>query len=130
MVRMDPLRRRRTDFHETVQGLAQRQGLDPGHLVLPPALALRYKDQVNEMLGLSDPIPSHPAHTRLVASLDGSIWYPEQPAPTPSKYAQWKRERDCHRRRGGHWWHPTDAMIGWFCCGCGAERDGMPEDGT
>jgi len=28
-----------------------------------------------------------------------------------------------------HRWHPADSMIGWFCCRCGDERDGMPSDG-
>ena len=32
--------------------------------------------------------------------------------------------------QSGHWWHPADPMIAWFCCQCGAERDGMPKDGT
>jgi len=40
---------------------------------------------------------------------------------------RWKVERRC-RKAGGHWWHAKDAMIGWFCCQCGAERDGCPKD--
>ena len=28
-----------------------------------------------------------------------------------------------------HHWHAADAMIAWFCCRCGDERDGMPRDG-
>jgi hypothetical protein len=40
-----------------------------------------------------------------------------------------KTRRAC-RRNGGHWWHPADAMILWKCCACGADRDGMPRDGS
>lgn len=124
----DP-RKARTDFHATIQGIAMRERLDPGHLVLPPDLARKYQAEVNDMLGVRNPIPSHPPHTRLIAGADGT-WWPEKPVPTPSGYAQWKRMWDCKHKRGGHWWHPSDAMIGWFCCGCGCERDGMPKDGT
>lgn len=34
---------------------------------------------------------------------------------------------DCRRTRG-HCWHPSDPMIGWACCSCPAEVDGMPAD--
>ena len=38
---------------------------------------------------------------------------------------RWRVERAC-RKQIGHCWHPADAMIAWFCCECGSERDGMP----
>jgi hypothetical protein len=44
-------------------------------------------------------------------------------------WVQRAAEKRC-RKNGGHWWHPDSGMIDWFCCSCGAERDGMPEDGT
>lgn len=68
---------------------------------------------------------SHPAHN--VLGERGGLWLPTPPLH-PTGLLGWKVRRAC-RKRGGHWWHPADAMIGWFCCACGAERDGMPRDG-
>jgi hypothetical protein len=66
----------------------------------------------------------HPEH--LVLDRDTGL-----PAPPlmPTGLLGWKVRRVC-RKTGGHWWHPADAMIAWHCCRCGAERDGMPKDGT
>lgn len=39
---------------------------------------------------------------------------------------RWRQERAC-RKTVGHCWHADEqAMIGWFCCMCGGETDGMP----
>lgn len=55
--------------------------------------------------------------------------FPARPLVDSSPWHRWKARRAC-RRAGGHWWHPADAMIEWFCCVCGADRDGTPRDGT
>jgi hypothetical protein len=44
-------------------------------------------------------------------------------------WVQRRVEKNC-RKGGGHFWHPDSGMIDWFCCNCGAERDGMPKDGS
>lgn len=69
----------------------------------------------------------HPQH--LVGRMMATPGYyePAQPLRAPWGLQRWRIEWAC-RKRGGHWWHP-EGMIGWFCCQCGAERDGMPKDG-
>jgi hypothetical protein len=43
---------------------------------------------------------------------------------------QAQAERNC-MENGGHWWHPeVEGLIDWYCCRCGAEDEGMPQDGT
>lgn len=70
---------------------------------------------------------THPEHVvRVRAGTTG--WLPAQPVRATGLLG-WKQRRAC-RKRGGHWWHPADPMIAWFCCQCGTERDGMPKDGT
>jgi hypothetical protein len=77
---------------------------------------------------------SHPAHLNMrqvAPPREGNpkgIWDVAFP-PEPTGWAGWRQRRQC-RKRGGHWWHPADAMIEWRCCACGASRDGMPKDGT
>lgn len=66
----------------------------------------------------------HPTHMVMAGP---TFRFPAKPLQA-SGWLGRKMRRAC-RRRGGHWWHPADAMIGWFCCQCGAETDGMPEDG-
>lgn len=47
----------------------------------------------------------------------------------PRKKHFWDRmpeEREC-RKLWGHCYHPY-SMIEWFCCMCGHESEGMPED--
>jgi hypothetical protein len=70
----------------------------------------------------------HPLHLDWSSPTDG-VWFPARPAQPPRVRDRWKSRRAC-RAAGGHWWHPADAMIEWFCCRCGADRDGMPKDGT
>jgi hypothetical protein len=59
----------------------------------------------------------------------GGVMFPAKPLRDSSPWHRWKQQRACYKA-GGHWWHPADAMIAWFCCRCGAERDGMPQDGS
>jgi len=70
---------------------------------------------------------SHPEHHTLVRRA-GGVAFPAKPLRA-SFWLQVRRQHDC-RTAGGHWWHPADPMIAWFCCQCGAERDGMPQDGS
>jgi hypothetical protein len=70
----------------------------------------------------------HPLHTAW-ENKAGSVWFPAQPDREQGWWQQWRRERAC-KKNGGHWWHPADAMIAWFCCRCGKDRDGSPQDGT
>jgi hypothetical protein len=72
-------------------------------------------------------LSGHPNHANL-AQVTPGVWRPSKPLH-PSGLLGWKVRRSC-RRSGGHWWHPIGPMIGWFCCQCGAERDGIPMDGT
>lgn len=65
--------------------------------------------------------PEHTTHGK-------GIWEPAFPIH-PKGWLGVKTRRAC-RKRGGHWWHPADAMILWKCCQCGADRDGMPKDGS
>ncbi len=75
-----------------------------------------------------EPETGHPEHLAFVWTWPGLPPHPAQPA-RPRGVLGWKMRRAC-RKAGGHWWHPADAMIAWFCCACGATRDGMPKDGT
>jgi hypothetical protein len=70
---------------------------------------------------------THPEHP-IQQEVAPGVWMPAPPIRDSSWWHQWRRERRC-RQAGGHWWHPADAMIRWFCCRCGADRDGMPKDG-
>jgi hypothetical protein len=70
----------------------------------------------------------HPLH-RIWESPTPGVWFPSRPILDVGWWARWKIRRRC-RRNGGHWWHPADPMIAWFCCRCGKERDGSPQDGT
>lgn len=67
----------------------------------------------------------HPEHVTLAGTTG---WLPVRPHNVPG-LRTWKQRRAC-RKAGGHWWHPADPMIEWFCCQCGASRDGAPRDGT
>lgn len=50
-----------------------------------------------------------------------------RPLRDPSRWHRWRQERAC-RKAIGHCWHPDEmGMIGWFCCTCGGETDGMPK---
>lgn len=84
-------------------------------------------------------IANHPEHTAFQLGPNSSLTFdnfmgkclnpPAKPLRPSWGLLRWKVERRC-RKAGGHWWHPDDSgMIGWFCCQCGAERDGMPKDG-
>lgn len=72
---------------------------------------------------------AHPLHTAWVSPTRGGVWFPAKPAREQRWWDQRLRERAC-KKNGGHWWHPADPMIEWFCCQCGKDRDGMPKDGT
>jgi hypothetical protein len=72
---------------------------------------------------------AHPLHTAWESKTRGGVWFPARPMREQHWWDQWLRERAC-KKNGGHWWHPADAMIEWFCCRCGKDRDGMPKDGT
>jgi hypothetical protein len=79
------------------------------------------------------PVPAdgHPEHmpgTAVLGPDHERIEMPSRRGRLASGWQQWRREREC-RGMGGHWWHPADAMIAWFCCVCDKERDGMPRDG-
>jgi hypothetical protein len=68
----------------------------------------------------------HPRH----AAVERGSGFPVKPIRDTSPWYRWKRERACHKT-GGHWWHiESGSLIDWFCCQCGAERDGMPQDGS
>jgi len=69
----------------------------------------------------------HPEH-RVMREVAKGIWDVAFPVH-PKGWAGVRTRRAC-RKAGGHWWHPADAMILWRCCQCGADRDGMPMDGT
>jgi len=71
--------------------------------------------------------PAHPPHQHWESPVSG-IWR-VRVGPVPGGWwHRFKVHRAC-RKSGGHYWHPADAMIEWFCCNCGADRDGMPRDG-
>jgi hypothetical protein len=54
-------------------------------------------------------------HTEVARPLRDSSWW-----------HRWRQERAC-RKATGHCWHADEmGMIGWFCCCCGGETDGMP----
>jgi hypothetical protein len=71
----------------------------------------------------------HPEHVVTVEPWPGGPAMPARPIPADGVIQRWRDRRACWVR-GGHWWHPADEMIAWFCCQCGAQRDGMPKDGT
>jgi len=70
----------------------------------------------------------HPEHRHLTQRYEGGPWEAAKPLRAACGWKRWCIEYAC-RRSGGHWWHPGDGMIDWFCCQCGAERDGCPKDG-
>lgn len=68
----------------------------------------------------------HPEH----AALTGPLYLQPAKPLRGSWLVQAQAERNCIDR-GGHWWHPDEeGMIEWYCCQCGAETEGLPEDGT
>jgi hypothetical protein len=72
--------------------------------------------------------PWHPEHPVQREAAPG-VWVPAIPEEPASLLLRWRLRREC-RKRGGHFWHPTDPMIGWGCCVCGKPTEGMPYDGT
>jgi hypothetical protein len=62
-------------------------------------------------------------HANLREVLPGQ-WVPARPLRDTSVLHRWRQERAC-RQQIGHCWHPED-LIGWWCCLCSAETDGMP----
>jgi hypothetical protein len=75
-----------------------------------------------------EPDSTHPPHLSWISPTPG-VWFPMQP-DQPQRFLDRLQARLACRRRDGHFWHPADAMIAWYCCNCGTERDGMPQDGT
>lgn len=71
----------------------------------------------------------HPEHGARVLGYGRGGDIPAKPLRDTSPWHRWRRQRACHKV-GGHWWHPADTMIAWFCCQCGADRDGTPQDGS
>ena len=67
---------------------------------------------------MADPMNSETTHS-VQASKDGGPWRVAKPVRGPLDV----------RWRCAHHWHAADEMIAWFCCRCGDERDGMPQDG-
>lgn len=68
--------------------------------------------------------PHHPEH-----KATDEFGYPVRPVEFTAWWERRKAQDYCHAD-GGHWWHPLDAMIAWFCCVCGKSVDGMPQDGS
>jgi hypothetical protein len=64
---------------------------------------------------------THHASKRQVAP---GIWDYARPLRNTSWWHRRKQERAC-RKTTGHCWHP-DGLIGWWCCMCSADTDGMP----
>lgn len=62
-------------------------------------------------------------HSTRVERVPG-VWEVAKPLRHTSWWCRFKQERAC-RKAVGHCWHPED-LIGWFCCSCGGETDGMP----
>jgi len=67
---------------------------------------------------------THPKHHVMAGP---TYIHPAKPLRASDLFLRWRLQRAC-RKRGGHWWHPY-TELDWFCCQCGAERDGMPKDG-
>lgn len=86
------------------------------------------RDDARLIADALDSAVNHPAHPHVRQTAQG-VFEPVIPDRATSARIRWRTERAC-RRRGGHWWHPTDAMIGWACCQCGKPTDGMPKDGS
>lgn len=56
----------------------------------------------------------------------GGGWEVARPLRDTSWWHQWRQERAC-RKAFGHCYHPDGmGMIGWWCCMCSGEIDGMP----
>ena len=108
----------------TADAYTERNGTRPNQLVIGSAVA--------EVLREPGEHPDHPAHLRWHSPTPG-VWLPARPTidrgSLRARWAQRRTERAC-KALGGHWWHPADPMIAWFCCRCGKDRDGMPHDGT
>lgn len=67
---------------------------------------------------------THHQTRRRRSGLDG--WEIARPLRDTSWWRQWRRERAC-RKAFGCCWHPDEmGMIGWWCCMCSGEIDGMP----
>jgi hypothetical protein len=64
----------------------------------------------------------HHANAREVAP---GLWQVAKPLRDTSPLHRWNRERACLKSLG-HCWHPED-MIGWYCCECGGDTEGTPE---
>jgi hypothetical protein len=64
-------------------------------------------------------------HHSVRAQVAPGIWDVARPLRAHGLWLRWRHERQCAKTLG-HCWHPADAMIGWFCCTCGGETDGMP----
>jgi hypothetical protein len=111
-----------TDLWMDLDALAasyqQAHGVRPDRLLIGAAVA----EELEPGHG------AHPAHLSWRSPTQGA-WFPARPQRLPF-LRQLRRQHACHRNLGGHWWHPADAMIAWFCCVCGAERDGWPRDGS
>lgn len=106
---------------ELAASYERAHGVRPNHLRVGTAVAIRLEGR--------EPGPrEHPLHVEWVAPSGSGVWFPARPERL-GWWSQRRHERAC-RRLGGHWWHPADAMITWFCCLCGKETDGMPQDGS
>jgi hypothetical protein len=64
----------------------------------------------------------HHTNAREVAP---GVWEVAKPLRDSSFWHRGVQERAC-RKATGHCFHPED-LIGWFCCLCAAETDGMPK---
>lgn len=66
-------------------------------------------------------------HHRNLREVIPGRWEVARPLRDTSWWHRWRAERAC-RKQFGHCWHPDETgMIGWFCCMCSGEVDGMPD---
>jgi hypothetical protein len=107
---------------ETLAASYERtHGTRPNQLRVGAAVAAELEPTLGQPGG-------HPRHLSWTSPTRG-IWQPARPVPEGG-FLAWVRVRHACLKAGGHWWHPADAMIAWFCCQCGKDVDGTPRDGT
>jgi hypothetical protein len=60
------------------------------------------------------------------AVLHGGLWTIARPLRDTNPWHRWRQERRCGKEVG-HCWHPDyEDWIGWWCCMCSKETEGMP----
>lgn len=72
-------------------------------------------------------MPADTSHHTVRAEVAPGVWEIARPLRDTSRWHRWRQARAC-KQTVGHCWHAdSESLVGWWCCVCSTETDGMPD---